>query len=65
MNSQTNVKVIGVAAALTTVFMWLSTHFAPGLMADAPTGLEAAITGLFSVLVGYIKNSDKPNTRVL
>lgn len=57
MNSQTTVQTIGVAAALATIFMWLLGYFSPGLMDQAPTGLEAAITGVFSVLVGYIRNA--------
>lgn len=60
MNSKTNIQTVGIAAALATIFMWLLGYFAPGLMGEAPTGLEAAITGIFSVLVGYVVNDNRP-----
>ena len=58
MNGSTNVQVVGLAAGLATIVMWLLGFFAPELMASAPTGLEAAITGIFSVLVGLLMKPD-------
>ncbi len=52
MNQRTNVQVVGVAAGVTTIVIWLLGYFAPALMATAPTGLEAAITGIITVIVG-------------
>jgi hypothetical protein len=51
---RTNVQVVGAAAALATVTMWLLGYFAPELMDTAPTGLEAAATALFSVGAGML-----------
>lgn len=58
MNGKTNVQMIGLAAGLATVVIWLLGYFAPELMATAPTGLEAAITGIFAVVVGAVANED-------
>ncbi len=58
MNGKTNVQVVGLAAALATIVMWLLGYFLPDLMATAPAGLEAAITGIFAVAVGAIANHD-------
>lgn len=49
---RTNIQVVGGAAALATVTMWLLGFFSPELMDTAPTGLEAAITALFAVGAG-------------
>lgn len=62
MSTSTKVHTVGFAAGLATVFMWLTGYFAPELMAEAPVGLEAAITGIFSVLTGYILKDNKPPT---
>jgi len=51
---RTNVQIIGAAAALATITMWLLGYFAPGLMEQAPFGLEAAITAIFSVGAGLL-----------
>ncbi|KKK74167.1 hypothetical protein LCGC14_2886500 [marine sediment metagenome] len=56
MGGSTNVQVVGLAAGLATVLMWLLGFFYPELMSQAPTGLEAAITGIFAVLMGLIFN---------
>ena len=58
MNGSTNTQVIGLSAGLATVCMWLLGHYAPELMADAPTGLEAATTGILTVLAGTIFKPD-------
>lgn len=56
MKGKTNVQVVGLSTGLATVAIWLLGYFNPELMDTAPTGLEAAITGIFSVLVGAIVN---------
>lgn len=61
MNGSTNVQVVGISAGLATIVMWLLGYFAPELMASAPTGVEAAITGIFSVTVGLFL---KPNAGI-
>lgn len=54
MNRETNIQLVGLAAGIATVTMWLLGYFAPELAAQAPMGLEAAITGIITVLAGYI-----------
>jgi hypothetical protein len=61
MNGSTNVQVVGFAAGLATLIMWLIGHYQPELMADAPVGAEAAITGVVSVFIGLIL---KPNAGI-
>jgi hypothetical protein len=56
---QTNVQTIGLAAAATVIIMWLLGFFAPDLMATAPVGLEAAITGVVVVITGWLLPKDK------
>ncbi len=58
MNGSTNAQVVGLAAGFATVVIWLTSYFSPGLMAEAPTGLEAALTGIFTVLAGVIFKPD-------
>ena len=58
MNGRTNVQVVGLSAGLATVVIWLLGFFAPELMATAPTGLEAAITGIFAVIAGAVLKDD-------
>jgi len=55
---RTNVQVVGLAAGITTVILWLTGFFAPELMASAPTGLEAGITGIVTVIAGYFLKDD-------
>jgi hypothetical protein len=59
MNDQTNIQTVGLAAGATVIVMWLLGFFAPDLMATAPTGLEAAITGVVAVMAGYVLPKDK------
>ena len=60
MNSdQTNVQTIGLAAGATVIIMWLLGFFAPDLMATAPVGVEAAITGMVVVITGWLLPKDK------
>ncbi len=59
MDTQTNVQTVGVAAGATVIVMWLLDFFAPALMATAPTGLEAAITGVIVVIAGWFLPKDK------
>lgn len=54
MNKQTNIQTIGAAAGSTTILLWLLGYFQPELMATAPTGLEAAITGVIAVAAGSV-----------
>jgi len=58
MGGKTNIQIVGLAAGLATVLMWLMGYFAPDLMGQAPAGLEAAITGIITVLVGLIAKPD-------
>lgn len=55
---RTNVQVVGLAAGITTVIMWLLGFFQPDLMAAAPAGLEAGITAIVSVVAGAIMKED-------
>lgn len=57
MNNNTTVTTVGLAAGFATVALWLLGHFQPELMASAPVGLEAALTGIFTAVVGYVKES--------
>jgi hypothetical protein len=60
MNSdQTSVQTIGIAAGTTVIIMWLLGFFAPDLMATAPTGLEASITGVVVVITGWLLPKEK------
>lgn len=59
MNTSTNVQTTALAAGVTTVLLWLLGFFAPDLMAAAPTGLEAAITGIVAVAAGYLLPKEK------
>ena len=54
MGNNTTVITTGLAAGLATVALWLLGYFQPDLMAAAPTGLEAAITGIFTAAVGFL-----------
>ena len=58
-SDQTNVQTIGLAAAATVIIMWLLGFFAPDLMATAPVGVEAAITGVVVVITGWLLPKDK------
>lgn len=58
MNKETNVQLVGLAAGVATITMWLLGYFAPELADAAPVGLEAAITGIITVLVGYVAKPD-------
>jgi len=58
MRTSTNV---GIAAGLATILMWLLGYFSPDLMAAAPVGLEAAITGVIAVVVArWSKTPENP-----
>ena len=59
MGNTTTVTTVGLAAGLATVVLWLLGAYAPDLMANAPAGLEAAITGIFAAGVGYIKEAQE------
>ena len=58
MNGSTNTQVIALAAGLSTIIMWLLGYFLPDLMQSAPTGLEAAITAVITVLAGVLFKPD-------
>jgi hypothetical protein len=49
------IKAVGFSAGVTTVLMWLAGYALPDLMATAPTGLEAAVTGLIATVAGWAK----------
>ena len=53
MGSTTNVKVVGFAAGVTTILIWLIGFFQPELLDAAPTGLEAGITAVITSVVSY------------
>ena len=57
MGNQTTVGTVTLAAGSATIALWLLGYFQPELMDAAPVGLEAAITGVFAAVVGYIKDS--------
>ena len=57
MGNQTTVTTVSLAAGAATVSLWLLGYFQPELMAAAPVGLEAAITGIFAAVVGYVRES--------
>jgi hypothetical protein len=59
MDTQTNVQTVGMAAGATVIVMWLLAFFQPALMSTAPTGLEAAITGVIACVAAYILPKDK------
>ena len=58
MNGSTNTQIVALSAGLATIVMWLLGYFAPGLMATAPTGLEAGITAVFTVVVSLLLPPD-------
>jgi hypothetical protein len=57
---QPKIKAVGFAAGITTVLMWLAGFFWPELMATAPTGLEAAITGIITTIAGWATRNPPP-----
>lgn len=59
MDNQTNVQTVGLAAGATVIIMWLLGFYASDLMATAPTGVEAAITGVVVVITGWFVPKDK------
>lgn len=58
MGTGTNVKVVGFAAGMTTIIIWLLGFFQPELMDAAPTGLEAGITAVITSVVSYFFPGD-------
>lgn len=56
MGNQTTVGTVSLAAGAATIALWLLGYFQPELMASAPVGLEAAITGVFAAAVGYLRD---------
>ena len=48
------IQATGLGAMIAVVAIWLMGYFVPDLMATAPVGLEAALTGGLSVLMGWI-----------
>jgi len=54
MGNETSVKTVGIGASAAVILMWLLGYYQPELMATAPTGLEAAFTGLFTTGFSYI-----------
>lgn len=54
MGNTTNVKVVGFAAGVTTILIWLLGYFYPELMEVAPTGLEAGITAVITSVTSYL-----------
>ena len=59
MDTQTNVQTVGLAAGATVIVMWLLGFYQPALMSTAPTGLEAAITGVITCVAGYFLPKEK------
>ena len=50
----TTVQTVGLAGALAAILMWLGGHFVPELFRDAPPGIEAAFTAVFSSIAGLL-----------
>jgi len=53
------IQATGLGAMLAVLVIWLTGYFAPDLMATAPVGLEAALTGGLAVLIGWLVPSKK------
>lgn len=58
MNKQTNVQVTAFATGVAVIVIWLLGYFVPDLMAEAPKGLEAALTGMIVFLLGLVMKPD-------
>ena len=56
MGNQTTVTTVTLAGGLATLTIWITGVYAPELMAQAPAGVEAAITVIFSSLIAYFKS---------
>jgi len=54
------IQATGLGAMLAVLLIWLTGYFAPDLMATAPVGLEAALTGGLAVLIGWLVPSKGP-----
>lgn len=55
------IQATGLGAMITVIAIWLMGFYMPELMATAPVGLEAALTGGISVLAGWmIPNKKAP-----
>lgn len=50
---------VGVAAGLAVVTIFVIGAFAPNVIAAAPLGLEAGLTGLFAAVIARISNTPK------
>ena len=59
VNTQTNVQTTALATGVAAIFMWLMGYFAPDLMAAAPTGLEAILTGMIIAVIGLLLPKEK------
>lgn len=55
------IQATALGAMIAVVSIWLLSFYQPELMAEAPIGLEAALTGGFSVFCGWLI----PNERKL
>jgi hypothetical protein len=55
------IQATGLGAMFAVLAIWLMGFYMPELMATAPVGLEAALTGGISVLAGWmIPNKKAP-----
>ena len=50
----TTVQTVGLAGGLAAILMWIGGVYLPELFKDAPPGIEAAITAVFSSLAGLV-----------
>jgi len=56
--NQTTVVTIGTASGITTILFWLIGFYQPELMAAAPAGVEAGVTGIVAATTGWIRNAN-------
>jgi len=49
----------GLAGGIAVLIIWVGGMFAPESMANAPAGLEAAITGIIMALVARFSSTPK------
>lgn len=53
------IQATGLGAMVAVLVIWLMGFYQPELMATAPVGLEAALTGGLSVLLGWVVPNKK------
>jgi hypothetical protein len=54
------IQATGLGAMFAVLIIWLMGYYQPELMATAPVGLEAALTGGISVFAGWFIRSKAP-----